>query len=123
MNSLKKRRGFTLVEILTAIILLGILAIIIVPVIENTLKKTGDKLYEGQISNIKSATKNWASKNPYELPENEGETITITLGQLQEEGFIDKNIKNPKNKEKFSSALKIIITKEKENFHYEVIDN
>ncbi len=119
-NNLEKRNGFTLIELLTVIILLGVLIVIIIPTIDSTLKKSSNKIYENQISNIITASKSWASKNPNELPKKDETSIIITLGQLKEEGFIDENIINPKNKKRFLDTTEIIITREKENFTYQV---
>ncbi len=119
-NNLEKRNGFTLIELLTVIILLGVLIVIIVPTIDSTLKKSSNKIYENQISNIITASKSWASKNPSQLPKKDETSIIITLGQLKDDGFIDEDITNPKTKKKFLDTTEIIITRKKENFTYQV---
>ena len=95
MNS---RRGFTLVELLGAIVILALLSLIAIPVVTNSVKKNKEKLYDIQIKNIESAAKAWGSDNLNLLPD-EGEYITISLSELQESGYVDKDIKNPKTGE------------------------
>ena len=119
-NNLEKRNGFTLVELLTVIILLGVLIVIIIPTIDSALKKSSDKIYENQISSIITATKNWASKNPSQLPKKDETFIIVTLRQLKDDGFIDEDITNPKTKKKFLDTTEIIITRKTENFTYQV---
>lgn len=119
-NNLEKRNGFTLIELLTVIILLGVLIVIIVPTIDSTLKKSSNKIYENQISNIITASKSWASKNPSQLPKKDETSIIVTLRQLKDDGFIDEDITNPKTKKKFLDTTEIIITRKTENFTYQV---
>ena len=95
MNS---RRGFTLVELLGAIVILAILSLIAIPVVTNSVKKNKEKLYDIQIKNVESAAKAWGSDNLNLLPD-EGEYITISLSELQKNGYVDKDIKNPKTGE------------------------
>lgn len=116
------KKGFTLVELLGVIVILGVLALIATNVISNTLNETKDDLYEIQISSIIAGAKTWASSNIFELPENDNEFIIVTLRQLKEGGFVDQNISNPKTEEQFSNDLEIKITKVGNNYTYEIVE-
>ena len=52
---LKKERAFTLVEILIAVAILGIVAAVAVPTVANILTRSKIKAYEGELSNVQAA--------------------------------------------------------------------
>ena len=115
-----KKRGFTLVELMGVIIILGVIGLIAIPTVRKVTNESKEKLYKVQISNIKDGLKNWATTNSKSLPQEEGQTITITLGQLKMAGFIDNELKNPKTNKCFGNDMELIIKRFQKNYIYEV---
>jgi len=114
------KKGFTLVELLAVIIVLGVIGLIATVTVSNELKENRESLYQIQIDNIKRSAQNWASNHVFELPE-EGESLTLTLGQLKQEG-LSGDVVNPLTDEQFDDNLtKIKITKVENSYVYEVI--
>ena len=116
------KKGFTLTELLAVITLLGLLSLIVVPVVDKLIKDSEEELYQTQIKNIESGAKNWASKNIFSLPENVGESINKTICDLEKEGFIEIDIKNPKTDELFYKDSYVRITKTDYGYEYEYIE-
>ena len=114
-----KNRGFTLAELLGVIIILGVIALIATISITNSMRNSREELYNLQISN---GAKTWASGNFFELPENDGEAIYLTLAELKEAGFVEKDITNPLTDELFSDQLQVKITKIDNNYNYEIVE-
>ena len=114
------KKGFTLIELLAVITLLGVLSLIATVTINNTLKESRKDACETQLKNIASGAKNWASKNVFELPSEDGSSITVSLGELKLGGFVDKDITNPITEQLFSDDIKITITRVDNNYEYEV---
>ena len=104
MNS----KGFTLVELLGVIIIIAIISILIIPSVENVIKKSNDTVYNNQINTILKASYDCTLKNISLLPD-EGEINYLTLGELKILGLIDSNIKNPKTNKNFPDNLVISI--------------
>lgn len=117
-----KNKGFTLVEVLGVIIILGAIAAIATITVNNTLKENKQNLYDIQISYIITGAKSWASSHVFELPENDGEVITLTLGQLKQEGLVENDITNPITKQPFDNSMQITITKVDNNYEYKIIN-
>lgn len=89
-----KKDGFTLVELMAIIIVLGIIAIITVPVVNNTINKSRKKAYEVQVSVIIESAHKWGVKNVDRLPVG-NEKINVKLSELINGNYIE-NIKNNK---------------------------
>ena len=58
-----KKKGFTLVELLGVITVLGITALLIIPSVEKIIKKNKEKALENNKKAIITATKNWITDN------------------------------------------------------------
>ena len=114
------KRGFTLIELMGVIAILGIIVLIAIPVVKTTVSNGKETLYESQIINIKDALKSWAIDNSKILPEEEGETITITLGQLKSSGFIEPELINPISNKCFANDMLLTITRYQKNYIYKV---
>jgi prepilin-type N-terminal cleavage/methylation domain-containing protein len=116
------KKGFTLVELMSVIIILGILSLIIVPIVDKSIKNGKQKLYDAQIKTIELAAKDWVSSNAIKTPKNNGESITLTVLQLKAAGKLDFNLVDPITEKMFSENLEITITRNSKNYVYDVID-
>ncbi len=119
--AMEKRKAFTLIELMGVLVIIGILTVILIPVINNTIKNNKEVLYNKQLDLITLSAKNLASDNPYILPEAEGEEIYITLGQLRAMGYAEETIINPKTKENFPDSLIVMVIKKGKDYDYGVI--
>lgn len=114
-----RKNGFTLVELMGVLIIIGVLTLIIVPVATNIIKNQKEENYEQQVTNVVLASKNFGSDNLMILPPTEGDYMFITVGQLKLLGYLEKDIINPLNNEQISDCTKIKITKLKNYYNYE----
>ncbi len=113
------KKGFTLVELLGVIVLLGIIATIVVTIVDKTLKDNRKNAYDIQINNIIEDTKNYFVDNSSYLP-SLGSSYTITLETLKEEGYVTEDIISPISNKKFSNETTITITNTNEGYKYSV---
>ena len=92
------RKGFTLIELLAVIVLIGILAVLIVPGFFNNIEETKNISYNMLINNIVTASQMYYEECEYgDLSDNKYEpyacsisnnTIETTLGALANTGFL-----------------------------------
>ena len=114
-------KGFTLVEMMAVIIILAIVATITFPIVSKSIENNREKLYQSQLEEIKLNTEKWAYANLDLLPTVEGETITITLQNLKEGGFISLDIRDPRTNELLPNDLIITITFKNNNYEIDVL--
>ena len=109
-----KNKAFTLVELLGVIVLLGILGVVIIPKVGDSITNSKETAYITQEEQIKKAANDFIVDN-IELFDNTN-TITIKLGVLKQKGYLPINIKNPKTRKNISNESTITITKTNEKF-------
>ena len=105
---LKMKKGFTLVELLGVIVVLGIIGMIVVPAVQGIITSSSSNLCKNQIKSFEKAAKNYVSSNPYKYECNNNESIE--LNDLITNGYLEKSsLSNPKGGT-FSGSVKITVT-------------
>ncbi len=113
-----KNKGFTLVEVLAVITIIGLLALITVPTVDSIIKRGKEDAFVVQKEAILSSLKNWAASKTLTLPTVNGETLTITIGELKVAGFLEVETKNPINDLCFSNDTILVVTRKNNNYTY-----
>ena len=115
-----KKNGFTLIEVLGVVILLGILSVIVVPVVKDSVKQSKRKAYDKQVNTVITSAKNWASDNIDELSE---ETIFVDIQSLKQNGFLEnKKIINPVTNEEMNGCVEISYEEDFNQYKYEYLN-
>ena len=111
------KKGFTLVELLTVIVLLAIIAAITTPVIINVINDSRENAYEEQVRLITSAAERWGTENMTYL--NGKESCYLSAEKLSKEGYLSaKKIKNPKNPRNNMGVVEITVNNGKYEYVY-----
>ena len=106
------KKGFTLIEMLAVIALLGIIGAISYPIVTREINKSKEKTYNTQIKYIEGAAKRWAIKNDDLLPY-DNSAITISTETLKKKGFLENNkIIDPRNNKPITGCVEIIYDSE-----------
>ena len=109
-----KNKAFTLVELLGVIVLLGILSIVIIPKIGDSLENSKETALLTQEEQIKKAAYDFLVEHTELL--DESDTITLKLGTLKQGGYLPIKLINPKTRKPLSNESKITITKNENKY-------
>ena len=86
---MKNRRGFTLVEVLAVIVILGILSTIGVVTVVNIRKNQEKKFDQNQLAIFKQTAKTYFSDNKTLLPTAKDSTYVVYLKDLIDQNYLD----------------------------------
>ncbi len=101
------KKGFTLIEMLAVIALLGILGAISYPIVTREINKSKDNAYKMQIKYIENAAKRWGVKNN-ELLLLDGTSITVDVKTIKKEGFLENTeIIDPRTNKVITGCVEI----------------
>lgn len=114
-------KGFTLVELLAIIIILGIIVVIAAPSITNQVQKGEENNRTILNEKIENAAKIYAAKY-YASELISRENITFTLKRLQEDGLI--NFKDDQCKDKMGESITISKNNEQKiKYNYSLLND
>ena len=87
---MKKNKGYTLVEIIAAIVILALLILIAVPAINKQLINFRLNYYKKLENSVVSASKDYVTDRRYSKPTKLFHSKVIKVSDLEKEGYIDE---------------------------------
>lgn len=115
------KKGFTLIEMLAVIALLGIIGAISFPIVTREVNKSKEKTYQTQINYIEGAAKRWGVKNN-DLLTTDGTSITVNIQTLKKDGFLENtNIIDPRTNRIIDGCVEISYNLEYNQHSYNYI--
>ena len=103
---LQEEKGFTLIELLAVIVILGIIAVIAIPMIGNILDKSKE---DGDIATARQV---YDAARLYVIGEYNGDfkKQTVKLEEMQTGKYLEKDIVLPSSKEKLIEGTTVVFT-------------
>jgi len=114
---MKNIKGFTLVEVIGAVIILGILAILAVPLFTKQLNTFRDDYYENLVSNFENSGREFFSDNRMYRPTGKLEAAKVTLNTLNGQKYIDEFV-DYEGGECNKNSYVVVIRKDKDEYDY-----
>lgn len=113
-------KGFTLVEVLAVLIIMGVLLLITIPTIDSLLLKQRKKIYQNQLVEVKDALKLWGDVNADRLPVDINNPTSVTLKDLKLAGLIKDDYSNPITEKCYANTNTFTITLVNQMYVYNV---
>ena len=117
------KKGFTLVEVLAVIVILGMLIMLIVPNVNSLLKEGESALHQEQIDSVVRATKKYMVENFNSLPEGSDSTA-VYVDDLISSGVIDNDkVIDPKTKKELEGCVVVSFNNDFNQYEYNYREN
>ena len=115
---MKRRKGFSLIELLGAITILGILSIITIMSVSRVIERSKKAQKEEQEKTIVMATESYMQDHKSEMPKVIGETTTISISVLKNNKYIKEDIKNGDGKSCMEHSNVTVYKQSKDKYIY-----
>ena len=97
------KKGFTLVELISVIIILGIISLIVFPVVRNQVELVRNESYNRTVNSIVEAARRYVSTGELGYPTEER---SVTLEVLIQAGLLERNdLINPKTEDPLGGCV------------------
>mgnify|MGYP001809837222 CR=1 FL=1 len=115
------KKGFTLVEMLAVITILGLIITIVVPKALEAIASSKNKSYAEQLERIENIAETYATENSYDLHFDYYGVTAISFQDLIDLGYLEAPIYNPKTNIEFDYEESYVeITRDSGNYSYKV---
>ena len=95
-----KQKGFTLVELIAVVAILGLIALVVYPAVGSVIRNAREETYKDQVDVIIKAAKEWSVKNATKLSD-DGSIYSLPVETLTTEGYITNDeVKDPRDSSK-----------------------
>lgn len=116
------KKGFTLVELLAVIIILGLLTGISIPLVNKQINNSKNKAYKSQEQTIVNAAKRWGFDNDNLL--NTTGKITVSIGRIQKDGYLTSgDVIDPRTEQKLTGCVEISYNNDYKQYEYKYLKN
>lgn len=118
----KNIKGFTLVELLAVITVLGIIMTIGAISVTDLINRSKEKSYNEQINAIELAAKKFATKHT-EILDEESTTNYILIEELKKDGLLENiDIIDPRSGKEIEGCINVIYNKDNNKYEYNFTD-
>ena len=119
-----KKNGFTLIEMLAVVTILGIISVLAFPYANNLLKKSKDNEYNRFLDDIYLATEAYLVDNSdnYATLTKEDGVEYVSLEKVVKGGYLKSTTVNPKTGEKIDLNKSVKVTNKNKKYNYALMD-
>ncbi len=112
------RNGFTLIELIGVVIILGLIALIAFPVILNSIRSTKDKISDASKKIVYEAARLYVSDNSNEFFKYNGNTYCVNLETLSQQEYLPTKVYDSVSGDEIPLTNVIEIKYEQDRFDY-----
>lgn len=118
MKISKKKKGFTLVELLAVIVILGLLMTFAIPSVSRLISRSKNENIDSHRKTLIMAAESYLQNNKEELPKDIGEDKLIKAKTLKDQNYLKKDIYNADKKSCMKDSVVRVYKYDTENYNY-----
>ena len=116
-------RGFTLVELIGVVVILGLIALVALPPILNSVRKTKGNISDASQKILYSATEVYVSENINSYPRTDGNVYCITIGSLVSNNLLPTKVYDAVTGEEIGQDNIVEVTVNQGQYSYSLNNN
>jgi len=117
------KKGFTLIEVLATVVILGVLVLIVYPTVNGVIKESREKAYQTQINTIVTEAKKWAADHTDLLNDT---SYKLQISELINSGYIQNTengiLEDPRDRSELTGCVLISWNDAYNQYIYEYIE-
>ena len=118
---MKKNNGFTLIEILAVVTIIGLIFILVIPKITTSLKNKKGDVDRTTTNLVLSATKLYVQEHSSKFDKEDGNVSCMPINMLVKKGYLEGPVKNVTDDLDITDTKSVRITYDK-GFKYEIVN-
>ncbi len=105
------QKAFTLIELIGVIAILAVILLVALPTLTRTLRNNANQQYANVLKDIFLAAEQYSLVNKEQYPqlEDKGGRATITIKELEDAGYLNQHLENPKTGKEFLDTDYVLI--------------
>ena len=115
---MKKEKGFTLIELIAVVIILGLIALIAIPYFTGSMKTFRSDFYDNLSRTVETAGKEFFKDNTKYLPSKNLHSSKVSLNNLINQKYINNSDDYEGNECDLEKSYVIVIKKDKSTYEY-----
>lgn len=107
---MRNKKAFTLVELLSILVVLGLIVLVTFPNIITSIQKTTEKEYKRFLKDVELVAERYVEGNMDKLNlEEPGDVEFIELGEMVDAGYLNKKLINPKTEKAIDLRTTVLV--------------
>lgn len=115
------KKGFTLIEILAVVVIIGLIFILVIPKVTNSLKNKKSDVDTTTNNIVLTAAKNYVNSHLNKFDKEEDNIFCLPITTLTKNGYLDNPVKNLTDNKDVTNSKSVKITYNN-GFKYELVD-
>ena len=116
--SRNSKKGFTMIELLGAIVILGVISVLAIVSINRVIEKARSEQDAEHENTLKEAAISYMQANPDKLPKSIGEKVNVTANTLYQKHYLKSKIKNTKGEDCMPNSFVRVYKTSKTKYEY-----
>lgn len=121
MDMNKKRKGFTLMELIAVLVILSLIALVVTPIVVTLINNSKNKLHDEQVNRLEKAATKYITENDLMFAK-DSRTYSVMVSTLKTNGYIqNEDVLDPKTGEEMGGCIAVAWDGDYNDFNVEYV--